>query len=253
MTARTTSGLRRGGAPGRAVQRPAGRPRRRTAPTTSTTTPRCAWRGCQGGRRRALPVLVVVQRLRRGGRRLARRERRLSAGHAVRRVEGPRRAGLQELADDDFSPTSLRNATAYGVSPRLRLRPGAQQPGRLGAHHRPGRLLSTTAPRGARSSTSRTSARAFLAVLEAPREAVHGQAFNVGRTGENYRIRELARDRRERAFPGSEVSSPREPAPTCAATASTSPRSFGCCPHSDRRGPSSGVSISCATRSSPSD
>jgi nucleoside-diphosphate-sugar epimerase len=45
---------------------------------------------------------------------------------------------------------------------------------------------------------------AFLAVLEAPRELVHGQAFNVGRTQENYRIREVAEMVRE-VVPGSEV------------------------------------------------
>ena len=47
-------------------------------------------------------------------------------------------------------------------------------------------------------------ARAFLAALEAPRERVHGQAFNVGRTAENYRIRELAEIVAE-AVPGTEV------------------------------------------------
>jgi nucleoside-diphosphate-sugar epimerase len=45
---------------------------------------------------------------------------------------------------------------------------------------------------------------AFQAVLEAPREVVHDQAFNVGRTGENYRIREVAEMVRE-VVPGSEV------------------------------------------------
>ena len=48
------------------------------------------------------------------------------------------------------------------------------------------------ARRGAPSCTSETSSRAILSVLEAPREAVHNETFNVGRTEENYRIRELA-------------------------------------------------------------
>ena len=47
-------------------------------------------------------------------------------------------------------------------------------------------------------------ARAFLAVLDAPRQAVHGQAFNVGRNEENYRIREVA-DMVSEAIPGSRV------------------------------------------------
>jgi len=45
---------------------------------------------------------------------------------------------------------------------------------------------------------------AFLAILETPRELVHGEAFNVGRTAENYRIREVAEMVRE-VVPGSEV------------------------------------------------
>ena len=49
-----------------------------------------------------------------------------------------------------------------------------------------------TAARGGRWSTSRTSPRAFLAALEADREAVHNEAFNIGRDDENYRIREVA-------------------------------------------------------------
>ena len=46
--------------------------------------------------------------------------------------------------------------------------------------------------------------RAFLAVLEAPRERIHNQAFNVGRPGENYRIRQIA-EMVEAVVPGSKV------------------------------------------------
>jgi nucleoside-diphosphate-sugar epimerase len=95
------------------------------------------------------------------------------------------------LADDRFSPTFLRNATAYGVSPRLRLDlvlndlvASAMTTGRVyiksdGSPWRP--IVHI-----------RDIIAAALAVLEAPREAVHNQTFNVGQSAENYRIRDLA-------------------------------------------------------------
>ena len=100
--------------------------------------------------------------------------------------------GLAELADERFSPVSLRNATAYGVSPFLRLDlvlnnlvAWAMTTGRV-------KLLSDGTPWRPIVHIE-DIARTFAALLEAPRERIHGQAFNVGRTGENYRIRDLAR------------------------------------------------------------
>jgi nucleoside-diphosphate-sugar epimerase len=100
-------------------------------------------------------------------------------------------AALSELADQSFTPVSLRNATAYGVSSRLRLDlvlnnlvAWALTTGTI-------RLLSDGTPWRPIVHVE-DIATAFLAALEAPREAVHDQAFNIGRTSENYRIRELA-------------------------------------------------------------
>ena len=98
---------------------------------------------------------------------------------------------LAKLADADFSPTYLRNATAYGVSPRLRfdlvlnnLVAWAYTTGLvyLKSDGTPWRPIVHIAD----------IARAFIAVLEAPRELIHNEAFNVGRNEDNYRIRDLA-------------------------------------------------------------
>lgn len=98
---------------------------------------------------------------------------------------------LHELADDTFSPTYLRNATAYGVSPRLR--------GDLVVNNLTGYALTTGQVLMKSDGLPwrplvhiEDIARAFLAVLEAPREVVHDRPFNVGITAENYRIRDVA-------------------------------------------------------------
>lgn len=99
--------------------------------------------------------------------------------------------GLRRLARDDFSPVYLRNATAYGVSPRLRL--DLVLNNLVAWAHTTGRILMLSDGTPWRPIVHiEDISRAFLAALEAPRETVHDQAFNVGRTAENYRIRELA-------------------------------------------------------------
>jgi len=110
---------------------------------------------------------------------------------------------VARLADDRFSPTFLRNATAYGVSPRLRfdlvlnnLTAWAYAQGRV-------HIKSDGSPWRPIVHIEDIS-RAFLAVLAAPRDVVHNQALNVGQTDENYRIRELA-DIVQAVVPGSRI------------------------------------------------
>jgi nucleoside-diphosphate-sugar epimerase len=111
---------------------------------------------------------------------------------------------VSKLSNDDFSPTYLRNATAYGVSPRMRfdivlnnLTAWAFTSGEV--------LLKSDGSPWRPLVHIEDIARAFLAVLEAPREAVHDQAFNIGSTNENYQMRELAEIVVE-TVPGSRVS-----------------------------------------------
>jgi nucleoside-diphosphate-sugar epimerase len=99
-------------------------------------------------------------------------------------------AALSKLAADRFSPTYLRNATAYGLSRRLRL--DLVLNNLVGWAVTTGRVLLLSDGTPWRPIVHvEDIARAFLAVLRAPREVVHDQAFNVGRTAHNYRIREL--------------------------------------------------------------
>jgi nucleoside-diphosphate-sugar epimerase len=110
---------------------------------------------------------------------------------------------VAKLADDHFSPTFLRNATAYGVSSRLRADIVVNN--LVGVAYTTGDVLIQSDGTPWRPLVHvEDIARAFLAVLEAPREAVHNEAFNVGRTEENYRVRDLAQMVQE-IVPGSRV------------------------------------------------
>jgi nucleoside-diphosphate-sugar epimerase len=110
---------------------------------------------------------------------------------------------LSALADDTFSPTFLRNATAYGFSSRLR---GDVVVNNLvghavATHHV---LLQTDGSQWRPLVHVEDICRAFLRVLEAPREIVHNEAFNIGSTSENYRIRDVA-EIVQKVVPGSRV------------------------------------------------
>jgi nucleoside-diphosphate-sugar epimerase len=98
---------------------------------------------------------------------------------------------LTQLATDEFSPTFLRNATAYGASPRLRLDIVLND--LVAWAHTTGRVYIKSDGTPWRPIVHiRDIISAILSVLEAPREAIHNETFNVGQTAENYRIRDLA-------------------------------------------------------------
>jgi nucleoside-diphosphate-sugar epimerase len=95
------------------------------------------------------------------------------------------------LADENFSPTYMRNATAYGISPRLRLDIVLND--LVASAYTQGRVYIKSDGTPWRPIVHiRDIIGAALAALEAPREAIHNETFNVGRTEENFRIRELA-------------------------------------------------------------
>ena len=96
------------------------------------------------------------------------------------------------LASDAFTPVFLRNATAYGMSPRFRFDIVLNNLVAWG--HATGRVrLKSDGTPWRPMVHVRDICRAFLTVLDAPRELIHGEAFNVGATEENYQIRDLAR------------------------------------------------------------
>ena len=115
------------------------------------------------------------------------------------------------LADDTFSPTFLRNATAYGVSPRMRfdlvinnLVAWAYASGRV--------YLKSDGTPWRPVVHVEDIARSFLTILQAPREVVHNQAFNIGSNGENYQILDLARIV-EKTVPGCRIEFAKDASP----------------------------------------
>ena len=107
------------------------------------------------------------------------------------------------LAGDDFSPTFLRNATAFGVSPRMRFDLVVNN---LSGHAWTSGTIKMTSDGTPWRPLVHVGdiAEAIARVLEAPRDTVHGQVLNVGDDDQNYQIREVARLVAE-AFPGCEL------------------------------------------------
>lgn len=107
------------------------------------------------------------------------------------------------MADDTFSPTFLRNATAYGASPRMRFDIVLNN---LAGHaYTSGKIAMTSDGTPWRPLVHGLDiAKAIICALLAPREAIHGEIFNVGATAHNWQVREIA-EMVGQVFPGCEV------------------------------------------------
>jgi len=123
------------------------------------------------------------------------------SAYAQSKVDSER--GLSALASDSFSPVFLRNATAYGVSPRMRvdlvlsnLVGWAMTTGAI-------KIMSDGSPWRPLAHIRDISA-AMIASLTAPRASIHNQAFNVGRNSDNYQVRDIAEIVRQ-TVPGAQV------------------------------------------------
>ncbi len=111
---------------------------------------------------------------------------------------------LQPMADDNFSPTYLRNATAYGASPRMRFDIVLNNLAGLAWTTREIKMISDGTP-WRPLVHGLDIAKAILLTLQAPRERVHNQIFNVGETSHNYTVKEIAEVVGD-VFPGCRVS-----------------------------------------------
>ena len=123
------------------------------------------------------------------------------SAYAVSKVDAEK--GIGALANDEFSPTFMRNSTAYGLSPRMRTDlvvnnfiGWAVTTGQI-------RIMSDGTPWRPVVHIGDIS-RAMIAVIETPRERIHNVAFNVGRDEDNYQVRDIA-DAVARTVPDAEV------------------------------------------------
>jgi nucleoside-diphosphate-sugar epimerase len=98
---------------------------------------------------------------------------------------------VKPMADDNFSPTFMRNATAFGASPRMRFDIVLNNLSGLAWTTKEIKMISDGTP-WRPLVHALDIAKALICVLEAPRDIVHNQVFNVGDTSNNYRVKEIA-------------------------------------------------------------
>ncbi len=98
---------------------------------------------------------------------------------------------VSALADDDFSPTFMRNATAYGASPRQRFDLVVNDLSASAFLYKEIRMASDGTPWRPFVHVLDIS-HAAACILEAPRDVVHDQIFNVGSDDQNHQVRQIA-------------------------------------------------------------
>ncbi|MBW4596499.1 MAG: SDR family oxidoreductase [Brasilonema angustatum HA4187-MV1] len=98
---------------------------------------------------------------------------------------------VKPLADDDFSPTFMRNATAFGASPRMRFDIVLNNLSGLAWTTKEIKMTSDGTP-WRPLVHALDICKAIVCTVEAPRDIVHNQVFNVGDTANNYRVKEVA-------------------------------------------------------------
>ncbi|MDJ0732495.1 MAG: SDR family oxidoreductase [Nostocaceae cyanobacterium] len=111
---------------------------------------------------------------------------------------------VQPLADDNFSPTFMRNATAFGASPRMRFDIVLNNLAGLAWTTKEIKMTSDGTP-WRPLVHALDICKAIVCALEAPRDIVHNQIFNVGDTSNNYRVKEVAEIIAD-VFPGCQLS-----------------------------------------------
>jgi len=123
------------------------------------------------------------------------------SAYAISKVEAEKE--ISKLADDSFSPTFLRNSTAYGFSPMLRIDLVVNNLLACAFTHGDIRIMSDGTP-WRPLIHCKDIARAFVAIANSPKEKVHNKAINIGDNGENYRVKDVA-DKVKKIIPSANI------------------------------------------------